>query len=193
MTLAPLTHTYETAGSRGEGPWTNVDYIHALATCRVARSSLRRNWPPAFHTCRAPPSTRSGTRSREPATSGRWRLGSPTTAVRRLVGVGSARRECRNVISGAAVQLQRTHSDPPAWMAASRSNVVHAPGPIGRPSAANLGRREPQGIVRHASSSTHYARETPDARLEHQEPLRLRDDSRSKSERPARYCAEETA
>lgn len=40
VTLAPLTHTFETAGSRGEGPWTNVDYIHALATCRVARSSL---------------------------------------------------------------------------------------------------------------------------------------------------------
>ncbi|OAQ71550.1 hypothetical protein VFPBJ_10329 [Purpureocillium lilacinum] len=112
VTLAPLTHTYETAGSRGEGPWTNVDYIHALATCRVARSSLtgtglQHSTPPGL----PPPLAQApGVRDPPPAAAGVW---VHPRAVRLLVGVGSARRECRNVISGAVVQLQRTHSDPP--------------------------------------------------------------------------------
>ncbi|KAL3951699.1 hypothetical protein ACCO45_013416 [Purpureocillium lilacinum] len=133
-----------------------------------------RNWPPAFHTSRAPPplAQAPGVRDPPPAAAGVW--------------VHPRRRFACWLVLG----LPATR---PGWMAASRSNVVHTPGPIGRSSAANLGRREPQGIVRNGSSSTHYARETPDARLEHQEPLRLRDDSRSKSERPGRYCAEETA
>lgn len=195
VTLAPLTHTYETAGSRGEGPWTNVDYIHALATCRVARSSLtetglQHSTPPGL----PPPLAQApGVGNPPRAAAGVWVHPRRRFAFWLVLAGGLPAVSAATLFRALSYNYNALTQTRPGWMAASRSNVVHAPGPIGRSSAANLGRREPQGIVRNASSSTHYARETPDARLEHQEPLRLRDDSRSKSERPARYCAEETA
>ena len=163
VTLAPLTHTYETAGSRGEGPWTNVDYIHALATCRVARSSLaetglQHSTPPGL----PPPLAQApGVRDPPPAAAGVW-----VHPRRRFAGwlvLGLPAVSAARLFRALSYNYNALTQTRPGWMAASRSNVVHAPGPIGRSSAANLGRREPQGIVRMppARRTTRERRPTP--------------------------------